>query len=62
MRVVPRALAAQPYLGVTSEEHPGHRQVVVSGYRIVYRIDPDTGDGATAGDIRIVAVFGPGQP
>ena len=31
-------------------------------HRIVYRVDPDTGESSTAGDVRILAVFGPGQP
>ncbi len=62
LRDARRTLRAHPYLGRPSEEHPGHRQLVMSGYRLLYRVDPDTGDSDTAGDIRIVAVFGPGQP
>lgn len=62
LREARRSLRDHPYLGGESEEHPGHRQYVVSGYRLIYRVHPDTGDGATAGDVRIVAVFGPGQP
>jgi plasmid stabilization system protein ParE len=57
-----RDLKTYPYIGSPSPEHPGHRQRVVAEHRIIYRVDPDTGDSATAGDIRIVAVFGPGQP
>lgn len=55
-------LRDHPYLGAPSSELPGYRQLVVSEHRIIYRVTPDTGDSATAGDIRIVAVFGPGQP
>jgi plasmid stabilization system protein ParE len=54
-------LRQYPYLGAESAEIPGHRQIVVSGYRIIYQVNPDTGDSATAGDIRVVAIFGPGQ-
>lgn len=51
-----------PYSGEKAE-HPGHYVLVEpgSGCRIIYTIDPDTGDSDTAGDVRIVAVFGPGQ-
>jgi hypothetical protein len=38
------------------------RQFVVAGYRLIYLIEDDTGDPATAGDIQIVAVLAPGQP
>lgn len=55
-------LRANPYLGHPSAELPGRRQLVVSNHRIIYRVDPDTNETATAGDVRIVAVFGPGQP
>jgi len=54
-------LRQHPYLGAESAEIPGHRQFVVAGYRIIYQVNPDTGDSATAGDIRVVAIFGPGQ-
>jgi len=36
--------------------------MVVSGYRVIYRVDPDTGADATAGDVTVLAVFGPGEP
>jgi len=40
--------------------------LVVSGYRLLYRVEPDTGDSETgdsetAGDIAVLALFGPGQ-
>ncbi len=28
---------------------------------MVYRVDPDTGDNETAGDVLILRIFGPGQ-
>jgi hypothetical protein len=31
------------------------------GYRVVYEVVPDTNDNATAGDVRVLAIFGPGQ-
>jgi plasmid stabilization system protein ParE len=56
-----RRLREWPYIGALSQEHAGHRQLVVSGYRILYFVEHDTGDSQTAGNIRMVAVFGPGQ-
>jgi hypothetical protein len=38
------------------------RQIVVSGYRLIYLIEHDTGDPGTAGDIQLLAVLAPGQP
>jgi hypothetical protein len=40
---------------------PRTREFVVGGYRIIYEIDPDTGDAATAGDVMVLRVFHPGQ-
>ncbi len=31
------------------------------GYRALYRVIPDTGRDETAGDVRVLRVFGPGQ-
>lgn len=62
LRDVRGRLKAHPYLGPASDEHEGCRVLVVSGYRLIYEVDPDTGDAATAGDVRVLAVFGPGQP
>lgn len=56
-----RQLQAFPYIGAPDPEQPGLRRFVVSGYRLIYRVDPDTGDGATAGDVRVLALRGPGQ-
>lgn len=41
--------------------HVGARQRIVEGYKIIYRILPDTGHDDTAGDVTVVRVFGPGQ-
>jgi plasmid stabilization system protein ParE len=42
-------------------EHPGTRTVTVHGYTVVYRLNPDTGDSRTAGDVLVLRIFGPGQ-
>jgi len=34
---------------------------VAGGYRVIYAVTPDTGDNATAGDVEVLRVFGPGQ-
>jgi plasmid stabilization system protein ParE len=44
----------------------GHYQGVrerpcAGGYRIMNRVSPDTGNNDTAGDVRVLRVFGPGQ-
>ena len=59
LRDMRRRLRDRPYLGPKSQEHPGCRYFVCEGYVIVYQVAPDTGDTATAGDIIILAVFGP---
>lgn len=41
--------------------HAGTREIPVGGYRVVYEVDPDTGDNTTAGDVQVLRVFGPGQ-
>lgn len=54
-------LRAHPYrfpLGV----HPGVRErLCAGGYRVFYRVRPDTGHDETAGDVRVLRVYGPGQ-
>ncbi len=42
-------------------DHAGTREAPVVGHRIVYRVFPDTDDNATAGDVLVLQVFGPGQ-
>lgn len=41
--------------------HPGTREILVHGYRIIYEVNPDTGDNSTAGNVEVLRVFGPGQ-
>ena len=42
--------------------HPGVRELpCAGGYRALYRVIPDTGRDQTAGDVRVLRVFGPGQ-
>lgn len=43
-------------------QHPGVRELPCAGrYRALYRVNPDTSRDDTAGDVRILRVFGPGQ-
>jgi hypothetical protein len=43
-------------------EHPGTRELPCEGgYRALYEVHPDTGRSETAGDVRVLRVFGPGQ-
>ena len=41
--------------------HPGVRERSVDGYRVMFEVDPDTGDNETAGNVEVLRVFGPGQ-
>ena len=43
-------------------QHPGVRELpCAGGYRVFYDLITDTGSNDTAGDVRILRVFGPGQ-
>ena len=43
-------------------QHPGVRELPCDGgYRALYRVIPDTGRNETAGNVRVLRVFGPGQ-
>jgi plasmid stabilization system protein ParE len=42
-------------------EHPGIRECPIGGYMIMYEVVPDTNDNRTAGDIKILRLFGPYQ-
>ena len=42
-------------------EKSGTREFSVEGHRIVYAVRPDTNNNATAGDVTVLRVFGPGQ-
>jgi plasmid stabilization system protein ParE len=40
-------------------DHDGVREIPVGGYRVMYEVDADTGDNETAGNVRVLRVFGP---
>jgi plasmid stabilization system protein ParE len=43
-------------------DHAGVRELPCArSYRVLYDVIPDTGRSDTAGDVRILRVFGPGQ-
>jgi plasmid stabilization system protein ParE len=43
-------------------QHTGVREMPCDGgYRAFYEVTPDTGRSETAGDVRVLRVFGPGQ-
>jgi hypothetical protein len=43
-------------------EHQGVRELPCDGgYRVLYEVIPDTDWDETAGDVRVLRVFGPGQ-
>jgi plasmid stabilization system protein ParE len=43
-------------------QHPRVRELPCGGgCRAMYRVSPDTGRDETAGDVRVLRVFGPGQ-
>jgi plasmid stabilization system protein ParE len=39
----------------------GTRELACEGHRVIYQVNPDTGRNATAGDVLVLRVFGPGQ-
>jgi hypothetical protein len=43
-------------------DDPRQRIISVAGYRIIYAVNPDTGDNQTSGDVEVLAVLGPGEP
>lgn len=55
------ALATAPVTFRTSSKFTGVRERVVSDCTIYFRVLPDTGESATAGDVRILHVRLPGQ-
>ena len=61
VRNAPKVLKAAPYSGGIAPGLPNARQLVVAAHRFIYDIEPDTGDTATAGDVRILLLLGPGQ-
>ena len=42
-------------------QHPDVRERSVSGYRLLYVVDPDTGSDRTAGNVTVLRIYGPGQ-
>jgi plasmid stabilization system protein ParE len=42
-------------------DHQGIRERPVEGHRVLYAVEPDTGNDRTAGDVLVLRVFGPGQ-
>ena len=46
---------------VSPGDEPGTRQAFCEGHVVVYEVDPDTLDNATAGDVLVLRVFAPGQ-
>lgn len=61
IRAAINRLRQQPYLYPIGD-HPGVRELpCAGGYRAVYRVTPDTSRNDTAGDVRILRLFGPGQ-
>jgi len=43
-------------------QYPDVRELPCDGgYRALYRVTPDTESNATAGDVQVLRVFGPGQ-
>ena len=57
-----RTLRAEPMRYRRDPEDPRQSIISVEGYRIIYEVTPDTGDNATAGDVTVLAVLGPGEP
>lgn len=52
-------LAEHPCLHARNKR--SEREFSVEGHRVRYRVRPDTSHDATAGDVLILRVFGPGQ-
>jgi plasmid stabilization system protein ParE len=61
IRAAIRRLREHPCLWPIGD-HPGVRELpCAGGYRALYRVHPDTSRNDTAGDVRVLRVFGPGQ-
>ena len=35
--------------------------MVSQGHRVIYQVDPDTGDNGTSGDVTVLRILGPGM-
>jgi plasmid stabilization system protein ParE len=56
-----RRLQQQPCLWPVGD-HPGVRELrAAGGHRVFYKVGPDTGHDDTAGDVRVLRVYGPGH-
>jgi plasmid stabilization system protein ParE len=55
-----RRLKTMPCLYPPGDE-PGTRQAFCEGHVVIYEVDPDTLDNASAGDVLVLRVFAPGQ-
>ena len=56
-----RRLQQQPCLRPVGD-HPGVRELpAAGGYRVFYKVEPDTGRDDIAGDVRVLRVYGRGQ-
>jgi plasmid stabilization system protein ParE len=56
-----RRLQQQPCLWPVGDR-PGVRELpAVGGYRVFYKVEPDSGRGDTAGNVFVLRVYGPGQ-
>ena len=62
VRDTPKKLKQAPYSGGVAPGLPDARQIVVAEHCFIHDIDPDTGLTATAGNVRILLLPGPGQP
>jgi len=60
IRAAIRRLKRAPCLYAVGQRR-GTREFSVAGHRVIYRVTPDTGSNATAGDVLVLRVFGPGQ-
>ena len=61
IRAAIRRLKSDPCLFPVGA-YPGVREMPAEGgHRVYYTVIPDTGRSATAGDVFILRVFGPGQ-
>jgi len=36
--------------------------MICDRHRVIYQLDPDTGDNMTAGDVTVLRILGPGMP
>lgn len=61
IRAAIRALKLNPCLFPLGDHSFVRELPCKGGYRVLYRLDPDTGRSETAGDIIVLRIFGAGQ-